>query len=188
MLMLLLLEQPLVDGLLEQSVRGLRWGATLRGLRALRRLLRTSSAGVTPRQARHGILLLLHLEVVVLMEPLLEGACGLLLGHRPWVTLPLRAGGTAGLLGAKRGTSRTRSLSHGRRLHPRLAHETLSLWGLRLLELTVVDSHLLPSHEQLSKLGVEVPHLWTRPPLQASSSTLLLLLLLLLESCHLLLL
>lgn len=184
MLMLLLLEQPLVEGLLEQSVRGLRWGATLRRLGALRRLLRTPSAGVTPRQACHGVLLLLHLEVVVLMEPLLEGGCGLLLGHRPWVTLPLRAGGTAGLLGAKRWTSRW-TLSHGRRLHPRLPHETLPLWWLRLLELTMVDSHLLSSHEQLSKLGVEVPHLWTWPTLQASSSTLLLLLL---ESCHLLLL
>lgn len=52
------------------------------GLRALRWLLRTSSTWpcVAPWQASHGILLL-HLEVVLVLEPLLECSCGLLLGH-----------------------------------------------------------------------------------------------------------
>lgn len=82
-MLLLLLEQPLVERLLEQSLRRWRWGATLGGLRALWWLLRTSytpSTGITPRQASHGILLL-HLEVVLVLKPLLECSCGLLLGH-----------------------------------------------------------------------------------------------------------
>lgn len=86
MLMLLLLEQPLMEGLLEQSLRGWRWGATLSGLRALRWGLRATYNPPTwpcipPWQTSHGILLLLHLEVVLVLEPLLECSCDLLLGH-----------------------------------------------------------------------------------------------------------
>lgn len=57
------------------------------GLRALRWLLGASYGAstwpcITPRQAGHGVLLLLlHLEVVLVLEPLLERSCGLLLGH-----------------------------------------------------------------------------------------------------------
>lgn len=80
-MLLLLLEQPLVKCLLEQSLRGL-WGATLRGLRALGGLLRTRTR-LPPWQTRHGILLL-HLQVVLVS--LLES---LLLGHRAGVTLTL---------------------------------------------------------------------------------------------------
>lgn len=67
MLMLLLLKQPLVESLLEQS--RCRWGASLSWLRTLRWLLRTSytpSTCITSRQASHCILLL-HLEVVLLL-------------------------------------------------------------------------------------------------------------------------
>ena len=81
--MLLLLEEPLVEGLLEQSLRRWRCGATLSGLRALRRLLRTSyatSTCITPWQASYGVLLL-HLQVVLVLEPLLKCSCGLLLGY-----------------------------------------------------------------------------------------------------------
>lgn len=81
-MLLLLLEQPLMEGLLDQS---LRWGAALCGLRALRWLLRASytpSTCITALQTSHGILLLLlHLEVVLVLEPLLECSCGLLLCH-----------------------------------------------------------------------------------------------------------
>lgn len=82
-MLLLLLEKPLVKGLLKQSLRGWRCRATLIGLRALRLLLRTSHAPSTcfaSLQTSHGVLLL-HLEVVLVLEPLLECSCGLLLGH-----------------------------------------------------------------------------------------------------------
>ena len=78
------------------------------GLRALRWLLRTPytpSTCITPWQASHGILLL-HLEVVLVLQPLLECSCGLLLGHRPWVALPLLAWGPARLLRAERRSTR----------------------------------------------------------------------------------
>lgn len=100
-MLLLLLEQSLMEGLLEKGLRGLRWRATLSGLRALRWLLRTSYSPstwpcITTWQASHGILLLLllHLEVVLVLEPLLQ--C-LLLRHRPWVNLSLLARGTTRL-------------------------------------------------------------------------------------------
>lgn len=113
--MLLLLEQPLVEGLLEQSLRRWLWGGTLSGLRALRWLLRTSytsSTCITPWQSSHGILLL-HLEMVLVLvlKPLLECSCSLLLSHQPWVTLPLLAWGTTRVLRAKRWSSRW-ALSH----------------------------------------------------------------------------
>lgn len=82
--MLLLLEQPLVYGLLEQGLRGLWRRATLRWLRALGGLLRTSHPSSSTRsrvatgQAGHRVLLL-HLEVVLVLEPLLEDSRGLLL-------------------------------------------------------------------------------------------------------------
>lgn len=145
---------------------------------------------ITPWQASHGmLLLLLHLEVMLLLKPLLE--C-LLLGHGAWVALPLLARWTTRLLGTKRRTSR-RTLSHSGRLHPRLSHESLALWWLWLLKLTMINTHLLlllllllkmPSHEQVSKLRIaDVSHLW---PLDSSPHSLLLLLLL--QSCNLLLL
>lgn len=166
-------------------------------LRDLRWLLRASYTlstwtCITPWQASHGmLLLLLHLEVMLLLKPLLECSCGLLLGHGAWVALPLLARWTTWLLRTKRQTSR-RTLSHSGRLHPRLSHESLALWWLWLLKLTMIYAHLLlllllkmASHEQLSKLRIaEVSHLW---PLALDSSPHSLLLLLL-QSCNLLLL
>lgn len=90
--MLLLLEQPLVKRLLKQSLRGL-WGATLRSLRALGRLLRNRDLS-PPWQTGHSILLL-HLQVVLVLESLLQD---LLLGRGAGVTLTLLR-----LLGGVRG-------------------------------------------------------------------------------------
>lgn len=70
--LLLLLEQPLVERLLEQGLRRRSLGPALWVLRALRLLLlRPPSARtpVTALQAGHGVLLLLllHLEVVLVL-------------------------------------------------------------------------------------------------------------------------
>ena len=75
----------------------------LRALRLL--LLRTPSTWtpITPLQASHGILLL-HLEVVLVLKPLLKSGCSLLLSHCRWVALSLLPWGTTGLW-PRRGTS-----------------------------------------------------------------------------------
>lgn len=162
---------------MEQSLRGL-WGAAQRGLRALGGLLRTCT-WLPPRQARHGVLLL-HLQVVLVLESLLES---LLLGCGAGVTLTL-----LGLLGAVRGACGG-ALTHRRGLHAGLAHVALPLRGLRLLELSRVHLLLLQvsPHQQLPELRtVQVPHLGPRT-LQAPGPPPLLLLLLL-KSCNLLLL
>lgn len=101
LLLLLLLEQPLVERLLQQG--GWRRWAALSRLQGLRWWLGTSydpPACITPRQARHGVMLL-HLEVVLVLEPLLKGNCGLLLGHRACVTLALLSWWPAWLLRAQ---------------------------------------------------------------------------------------
>lgn len=152
--MLLLLEQPLLQCLLEKRVRCRRWVPTLCGLGALGWLLPSTRPCITPWKGSH-VILLLHLEMVLVLEPLLECSCGLLLSNRSWVTLSLLTWGTTGLLRAKRWTSRW-TLPHCGRLHPLLSHESLPLWRLWLLELTMIYSHLLLlqmfPHEQLSKL------------------------------------
>lgn len=192
-MLLLLMQQPLMEGLLEQGLRGLRRGPALLGLGALRWLLGAPPArsGISALEGGH--VLLLHLEVVLVLEPLLQSGSGLLLGDRTRVTGALRSRGPAGLL-------RRRTPAHGGRLHPGLSHEPLTLRRLRLLELTVIHHLLLlrlllllllllkmSPHQQLSELGaVEIPHLW--PLALHSSADPLLLLLLLLQSCDLLLL
>lgn len=69
--LLLLLEQPLVDGLVEKRLGRWGLGTSLRGWRALWRLLGSPSAwhSITSLHASHGILLLLllHLEVVLVL-------------------------------------------------------------------------------------------------------------------------
>lgn len=127
-----------MESLLEQGLRRRRWGTTLWGLGTLRWLLRTADTPtawpcISTLETSHVVLL--HLEVVLVLEPLLESGSGLLLGHRPRVALTLRAWWPPGLLSG--GT-----LSHSASLHPGLSHESLTLRRLRLLELTVIY-HLL---------------------------------------------
>lgn len=132
---LLLLKQPLVQCLLEQSLGGLRLGSTLRGLGLLRGAAYSSTrTPLSPLVAHHGILvlLLLHLELVLMLEPLLEHCSSLLLGHRAGVTLLLLPWLGSRLLLQSR-LALTRLLGG----HARLAHVAL------LLELGMVPNLLL---------------------------------------------
>lgn len=121
--------------------------------------------------------MLLHLKVVLVLEPLL--------GHRARVALGLRRPWwTAGLLGAQ-GWPPRRALTPLRGWHPWLPQVTLSLWWLWLLELNVIHHLLLllllevSSHQHLSELGVvQISHLW---PLALHPPPHALLLLLLLQ-------
>lgn len=135
---LLLLKQPLVQCLLEQSLGGLRLGGALRGLGLLRGAAYSRTrTPLSPLVAHHGILvllllLLLHLKLVLMLEPLLEHCSSLLLGHRAGVALLLLPWLGSRLLLQSR-LALTRLLGG----HARLAHVAL------LLELGMVPNLLL---------------------------------------------
>lgn len=130
---LLLLKQPLVQCLLEQSLGGLWLGGALRGL-LWGAAYSSTRTPLSPLVAHHGILvlLLLHLELVLMLEPLLEHCSSLLLGHRAGVTLLLLPWLGSRLLLQSR-LALTRLLGG----HARLAHVAL------LLELGMVPNLLL---------------------------------------------